>query len=162
MRLQKDKMRNNAKTWLVVLILSIASELGLSLESWAQNIHTAHDHIPNFAANPTISSASSGSWSSPATWRPARVPGPSDVVRISHTATYESITGDADVIGIDVGGTLRFATNQTTRLRVGTLLVLPNGALEIGTSSNPIPASLTAEIIIKNKALTTTIDPDQY
>jgi hypothetical protein len=61
--------------------------------------------------------------------------------------TYDSTTGDADVIGVDVGGTLRFYTAGATRLRVGTLMVLPSGALEVGTSSNPIPAAVTAEII---------------
>ena len=38
----------------------------------------------------------------------------------------------------------------------------PNDALEIGTESNPLPASYTAEIIIKDKALDATTDPDQY
>jgi hypothetical protein len=143
-------------------ILCVAAQLLFLSDGWGQLIHTAHDHIPNFAANPTISSASNGSWSSPGTWNPARVPGPSDRVGIRHTVTYDSTNGDADVIGIDVGGTLRFSTTQTTRLRVGTLIVLPNGTLEVGTSSNPIPPSVTAEIIIKNKALNLTIDPDQY
>src|SRR5215510_3563835 len=117
-------------------ILCVAAQLLVSVDGWTQLIHTAHDHIPNFAANPTISSASNGSWSNPGIWTPARVPGPSDVVIVKHTVTYDSTTGNADVIGIDVGGTLRFATNQTTRLNVGTLIVLPSGALEAGTSSN--------------------------
>src|SRR5262245_32230750 len=145
-----------------LLILFVASQLLFPSGGWAQVIHTAHDHIPDFSANFTISSASSGPWSSPNTWSPGRVPGSSDIVRIRHTVTYDSTTGDADAIGIDVGGTLRFSTTQTTRLRVGTLIVLPNGALEVGTSSNPISASSTAEIIIKNKALNTSADPDQF
>jgi hypothetical protein len=76
--------------------------------------------------------------------------------------TYDSTAGDADIIGIDADGMLRFSTAQSTRLRVGTLLVLPNGTLEVGTSANPIPASFTAEIIIKNKALSPSADPDQF
>jgi hypothetical protein len=131
-------------------------------DAWAQLIHTPHDHIPDFAANPTIRSARNGSWSNPATWTAARVPGPSDIVRISHTVTYESTTGDADVIGVEAGGTLRFSTIQSTRLRVGTLLVLANGTLEVGTSSNPVPGSFTAEIIIKNEPLNMSADPDQF
>ena len=128
----------------------------------AQVIHTAHDHIPNFAANSTIASVASGSWSTPATWAPARVPGPADVVRIRHTVTYASTTGDADVIGIDAGGTLRFSPTLSTKLRVGTLQVLLAGTLEVGTSSDPIPGSLTAEIVIKNKPLSGSTDPDQF
>ena len=57
---------------------------------------------------------------------------------------------------------LRFSSAQATRLHVGTLLVLPNGVLEVGTPSDPIPASFTAEIIIKNKALNPSADPDQF
>jgi hypothetical protein len=140
----------------------LMSHLSFPLAGRAQVIHTAHDHIPNFAANPTITSVSNGSWSSASTWTPARVPGSSDRVSIKHAVTYDSTTGDADIIGIDAGGTLRFSTTQNTRLRVGTLQVLPSGTLEVGTSSNPITASVSAEIIIKNKALNTTTDPDQF
>jgi hypothetical protein len=76
--------------------------------------------------------------------------------------TYDSTTGAADVIGINAGGNLRFAINKNTRLRVGTLLVLPEGTLEIGTPSTPIPASFSAEIIFKNKPLDSATDPNQY
>lgn len=144
------------------IVIAVASQLIIPVPGWAQLIHTAHDHIPDFAANPTLRSASSGPWSSASTWTPARVPGSTDIVRIAHTVTYDSASGDVDVIGIDAGGILRFATNQTTRLRVGTLLVLPNGTLEVGTASNPVAASSTAEVIIKNKSLNTSVDPDQY
>ena len=148
--------------WSPLLTLMVLGQLLWPVESRTEGLHTAFDHIPDFAANPTLRSAANGPWSSPSTWTPARVPSASDIVRITHAVTYDSTTGDADVIGIDAGGALRFSTSQSTRLRVGTLLVLPNGALEVGISSNPIPASLTAEIIIKNKALNTTTDPDQY
>ena len=57
---------------------------------------------------------------------------------------------------------LRFSVGQSTRLRVGTLIVLPNGVLEVGTAAAAIPASLTAEIIIRDIALNPTGDPNQY
>ena len=117
--------------------LAVAGMTLLAVEAGAQIIHTPHDHVPNFAANPTIRSAANGAWSSPSTWIPARLPAPADIVSIAHTVTYDSTTGDADVIGIEAGGVLRFSISQTTRLRVGTLLVLPNGALEVGTASVP-------------------------
>ena len=138
------------------------SLLVLSHDAAAQIIHTPHDHVPNFAANPTIRSAANGAWSSPFTWIPARLPAPADIVSVAHTVTYDSTTGDANVIGIEADGVLRFSIGQTTRLRVGTLLVLPNGTLEIGTASGPVAASATAEIIIKDNALNTATDPDQY
>jgi hypothetical protein len=145
-----------------LIVVSVVSSFLIASNGWAQVIHTAHDHIPDFSANFTLSSASNGPWSSANTWSPARLPGPGDVVRIRHTVTYDSTAGDADIIGIDADGMLRFSTAQSTRLRVGTLLVLPNGTLEVGTSANPIPASFTAEIIIKNKALSPSADPDQF
>ena len=73
-------------------------------EAAAETIHTPHDHVPNFAASPTIRSAANGAWSSPSTWTPNRLPAPTDIVSISHTVTYDSTTGDASVIGIDAGG----------------------------------------------------------
>ena len=136
-----------------LIVICVVSQTLIPSNGCAQVIQTAHDHIPDFSANFTISSSSSGPWSSANTWSPARLPGPSDIVRIRHTVTYDSATGDVDVIGIDTGGMLRFSSAQATRLHVGTLLVSPNGVLEVGTPSNPIPASFTAEIIIKNKAL---------
>lgn len=129
----------------------------------AQNvIPTSHDHIPNFAARPTISSAANGAWSAPSTWMPARAPGPADIVSISHSVTYDTTAGEADVVGIDAGGALRFVTTETTRLKVGTLIVLPNGRLEIGTPERPVAASVSAEIVIRDKALDPSSDPDQF
>jgi hypothetical protein len=136
--------------------------LTLAVQAPAQTIHTPNDHIPHFAASPSIRSASGGAWSSAATWTPARVPGASDIVSIAHTVTYDTTAGDVDVIGIEAGGMLRFATSQTTRLRVGTLLVLAGGSLQVGTSSSPVSPSHTAEIIIKDQPLNASIDPDQY
>jgi hypothetical protein len=125
-------------------------------------IHTGHDHIPNFAANPTIRSAANGPWSSPATWNPARLPVPGDIVSITHTVTYDTLAGYIEVVGIETGGVLRFATAQSTRLDVATLMVLPGGRLEIGTPLDPISPSVSAEIVIKDRALNLANDPDQF
>jgi hypothetical protein len=146
----------------IITLLTYSLLPGEEVQAAISSFQTHHDTIPNFAQNPTIRSAQSGSWSSVSTWNPSRLPGPADVVLITHTVTYGSTTGDVDTIGIDAGGTLRFSTTQTTRLRVGTLLVMPNGTLEVGTPSTPVPASFTAEIVIKNKALNSTSDPAQF
>jgi hypothetical protein len=149
----------------IVLLVAVLAFLPFAPRGDAQaqnNFQTHHDTIPNFAQNPTIRSVRSGSWSTPTTWNPARVPTTSDIVLITHVVVYDSTTGNPDTIGIGIGGILRFSTTQSTMLRVANLLVQPNGALEVGTASTPIPEHLTAEIIIKNKALNTTIDPDQY
>jgi hypothetical protein len=145
-----------------LVILAVAAHLLLPRDAAAQEIHTPNDHIPDFAANPTIRSAVNGSWSSPSTWTPARLPGANDVVSITHTVLFETTAGDADVVGVETGGTLRFATGQSTRLRVGILMVLPNGRLEVGTAANPVAPSVTAEILIKDKPINLTIDPNQF
>ena len=123
---------------------------------------TPFDTIPNFAFTPTLRSAQSGPWSAAATWTPARLPLPTDVVLVEHTVTYDSLAGVADVVGIDAGGTLRFSTAQSTRLATGVLLVMPGGALEVGTPAAPLPGSLTAEIVIRNRPLVPATDPDQF
>jgi hypothetical protein len=143
--------------------LFLAPHAGWAQHSHPQNdITTPNDNIPDFAANPTIRSAANGNWSSPSTWTPARVPGPADVVSIAHTVVYDTTGGDVDVIGIASGGTLQFVTGQSTRLRVGILMVLPSGRLEVGTASNPVAPSVTAEILIKDRAINTTTDPNQF
>ncbi|HEX2446090.1 MAG TPA: G8 domain-containing protein [Vicinamibacterales bacterium] len=139
-----------------------AALLSGAVRADAQIVHTPHDHIPNFAASPTIRSAGAGPWSSPATWTPARVPAGSDIVGIAHAVTYDTTSGDALVVGIEAGGALRFSVGQSTALRVGTLLVLPGGVLEVGTPATPVPASLTAQIIIRDVPLNASADPDQY
>lgn len=123
---------------------------------------TPYDTIPNFAQNHTIESVANGSWSSAGTWSPARVPIASDIVAVSHTVAYDSTIGDVDTIGIASGGTLHFSTTQNTSLRVANLIVHLGGTLEVGTPSAPIPAHLTAEIVIKNKAINTSTDPNQF
>ncbi len=126
------------------------------------------DTIPNFAQNPTIQTVQNGNWSNASTWNPARVPQAGDVVLIKHSVTYDSLTGDADVIGIEASAILRFKTNQNTQLKVGTLLVMPNGTFEVGTAATPIAANVTAEIIIKDIPIDTSnnevgvFDPEQF
>jgi hypothetical protein len=123
---------------------------------------THHDTIPNFAHSHTIVSVRDGAWSSPSTWSPARVPAVGDVVSIPHTVLYDSVTGDVDTIGIEAGGTLRFSTSLDTTLRVATLVVMPDGTLEIGTPAAPVEDSATAQLVIRNKPLNPTSDPNQY
>jgi hypothetical protein len=72
----------------------------VSTDAHGQVIHTPHDHIPDFAAAPTIRTAGPGAWSSAPTWTRARLPGPADIVSIAHAITYETTAGDAAVIGI--------------------------------------------------------------
>lgn len=161
--------------WRSVLRWTAAAGRGTALAAEADDhpghFHTSHDTIPNFAMTPTITSAGSGAWSSPGTWSPSRVPIANDValIQAGHTVTYDQVS-DVGLAAVGVKGMLRFRTDVSTRLKVGTLLVTPTGALEIGTAASPVPPEITAERIIANRPLATTSpdphtgirDPKQY
>jgi hypothetical protein len=145
-----------------ICLITIAAVVMAASTASAQVIHTPHDHVPDFAANPTIRSAGPGSWSSPSTWNPARLPGSTDVVSVTHPIDYDTTSGDAAVVGIRAGGVLRFSTTVPTLLSVGTLLVLGGGTLEIGTPAAPVSSDVTAQIVIKDSPLDGSADPDQF
>lgn len=130
--------------------------------SHGANCTTPYDTIPDFAGNHTISSVQNGAWSSPSTWSPARVPLASDIVMVRHNVSYDSMTGIAEVIGVDSAANLQFRTDIPTKLQVGTLKVYSGGALTIGTAANPVAASVTAELVIRNRPINLTTDPDQF
>jgi hypothetical protein len=110
----------------------------------------------DLCATPTISSARSGAWSDPLTWSPARVPGANDLVRIDpgDTVTY-NVVSDAAITCVGVVGRLAFSTSANTRLTAATVIVYQEGALTIGTTAAPVPAGVTAELVIANRAPTT-------
>ena len=133
----------------------------------AQHVHDgksglAHG-VPDFCAAPTISSVASGNWSSASTWSPARVPGAGDKVRVgAGTSVTYDLQSDASLDCVSVEGALRFRNNASTRIKVANLMVKDAGTFEVGTSASPIPAGVTAEIIIADKPLDTNFDPEQF
>src|SRR5438093_8836457 len=82
------------------------------------------------AASPNIRfdvrSARSGKWSDARTWLDKRAPRSGDNVQIrtGHVVTYDAASEDA-VRVLHVAGTLTFARDKSTRLKVGLLKVLP-------------------------------------
>jgi hypothetical protein len=154
------KMKARAGVFLTVM-------LGLASPAFAQHLHTGGTGlphgIPDLCAAPTVTSAASGSFSNPATWSPQRVPGAGDRVSIAAgtTVTYDA-TSDLPLYCMDVSGSLRFRTDLSTRLTVGTLLVLDTGVLEIGTVSAPVNPGVAAELVIASTPLDTVNDPEQF
>lgn len=129
----------------------------------AAPIHTPHDNIPDFCENPTKTSVGSGNWSSAATWSPAGVPAANEIVAINtgHTITFDaSSTPSLNCVGVK--GVLNFKTDANTRLTAGTVMVYAGGTMTLGTTSTPVASNVTAEIVIANKALNLSFDPDQY
>jgi hypothetical protein len=113
------------------------------------HVITYTDSFPRFANPPTITSARGGSWNDPTMWKENRIPGAGDKVAIDdgHVVQYDSVS-DAAITAIEVRGSLIFATTQNTRLTVGTLMVMPQGKLEVGTPARPVPTGVQAEIVI--------------
>ncbi len=80
-----------------------------------------------FAAEPVvIKSTKSGQWSAKDTWEGKAVPGAGDrvLIRTGHAVTYD-VKADAVVRGINVAGTLAFATDTDTLLNVGLIKIQP-------------------------------------
>ena len=119
---------------------------------------------------PVIKSARSGPWSAKDSWEGKAVPGGGDrvLIRTGHTVTYD-VKSDAVVRGVNVAGTLAFATDTDTLLNVGLLKIQageayseegfdcdghamkpedgkPLPALVVGTMDSPIAAGKTATI----------------
>ncbi|MEM1406753.1 MAG: G8 domain-containing protein [Bacteroidota bacterium] len=91
----------------------------------------------------------SGHWSDLNTWQNREVPGNQAKILIptGFTLTVDDVIG-ARVKIIRNEGKLRFSTHTNTELKVETIVQGMKGELEMGTSSSPVPASLTSKIII--------------
>ena len=158
-------------TRLSVLIAGLVCAPVMLSPAFAQ---AAHDHampmtvhgvpggVPDFCGNPTVTSVASGAWSSPATWSTKKVPGANDRVKVSakHDVVYD-VVSDRRMTCIEVDGRLAFRTDANTRMKVVNLVVMEGGALEVGTVTKPIPANVTADIIIADQAPDPAVDPAQ-
>jgi hypothetical protein len=120
-------------------------------------------NIPDFCANATIRSVSSGAWSNPAIWSPARVPGAADVVNVDAgtTVSYDISSGTA-IPCLAVNGRLAFRNDHNTLLTVGTMMIMRTGELEVGSAAAPVGAGFTAQIVIANNPINTGSDPEQF
>ena len=131
----------------------------------SQQLVTHVDRIPDFGQNPTIVSVGSGPWSSPATWSANRVPAGGDVVQISAgtTVVYDIVsTAHIGAVEIKSGAMLQFRPDVNTQLTVGNFLVLAGGTLQVGTAATPVAPNVTANIVIVDQAINTSVDPAQY
>lgn len=118
--------------------------------------------IPRICAGATVTAVADGAWSAAATWSTGRVPAAGDkvLIRPGTRVTYD-VVSDAPIACIDVEGALLFRTSANTRLTVGTITVFEAGRLEIGTVDAPVPADVTAEVVITDQPIDTTRDPEQ-
>lgn len=115
-------------------------------------------HLILDPGGPVITTVSDGSWHEAATWD-VRIPEAGDVVYVRHHVTFGAVADVRDVV-IDDGGVVVFEPEAETLLRVETLHVYPEGALEIGTVEAPITGR--AEIVIADTPLDLVRDPGTY
>ena len=105
----------------------------------------------------------SGNWSDPAVWQNGELPaaGARIVIPQDTTLTVDSvIPHDFKTIGIH--GTLNFATNVDTELRVDTIVSAPHGRFEMGTATDPIAANVNARVVFTDDgSIDTSWDPEQ-
>jgi len=155
------------RRWLVSMFALMAVALCSSALAQDAHLHTPGvsgmpQGIPLFCAKPTVTSVANGMWSSPSTWSTNRVPAANDKVAIAagHTVSYDA-RSDAKIECIEVGGKLTFKTDANTRLKVVTIMVLEDGALEVGSPARPVAADAVAEIVAADQPFNLDIDPAQ-
>lgn len=112
-------------------------------------------------ADGVIRTAASGPWSAAATWEGGKVPsaGAKVLIRPAHRVVYD-VKSDVTIRGVNVAGTLTFATDKSTQLNVGLLKIqgvdeyseegfdceghfeaaadAPRATLEVGTPQQPV------------------------
>ena len=87
----------------------------------------------------THTAVKGGAWNNPQTWRNGRLPAEGSRVLIPHGIRVILTSKQSERIKtIRVDGMLRFASWNDTELRVNTMVISPDGRLEIGTKRNPI------------------------
>ncbi|MEO1497007.1 MAG: cadherin-like domain-containing protein [Planctomycetota bacterium] len=106
--------------------------------------------------------AQSGAWSDPTVWENGQLPGAGARIVIPDglSVTVDSqLAPEFETLRID--GTLRFATDVNTRLKVDTLVSKRDGLLEVGTAAIPIRPDVTAEIVFADDgAIDRAVDPN--
>ncbi len=111
-------------------------------------------------ADATHTAVNSGDWSNPNTWdNSVPAAGARVIIPTAITVTVDGVF-TARLATIRVDGTLQFATNTNTELRVETIVTMPGSQFFIGTSDNPIATNSTAKILIlDNGNINTSYDP---
>lgn len=99
------------------------------------------------AEEATHRAVATGDWSDGATWADGVIPGAGAKVLIPEGVTV-TVDGELapEIKTVRADGTLAFATDVNTELKVDTLVTGYTGTLQIGTAAAPIDADVTARI----------------
>ncbi len=112
-------------------------------------------------ADITHTAIANGAWSDARTWKDARVPANDANVLIPRGVTVALDRAEpARLRAVRVDGKLLFAPDRDTALLVDTIIVTPDGELQIGTPALPVSAEKTARItFIDRGPIDTAWDP---
>ncbi|QDT70045.1 Bifunctional hemolysin/adenylate cyclase precursor [Planctomycetes bacterium MalM25] len=99
-------------------------------------------------ADVTHTAVTSGAWSDPNTWEGSQVPttGARVLIPLGAQVTIDAVL-QAEPHSIRVDGTLSFATDRDSELRVDTVVVTEMGALHMGTAETPVQSGVTAKLL---------------
>ncbi|MCA9139237.1 MAG: hypothetical protein KDB00_20830, partial [Planctomycetales bacterium] len=120
-------------------------------------ILTAHDTVPRMIGADVVA-LQDGRWSDADTWG-GQLPESNDNVRILEGIDVV-FDADATIANLEVFGSLSFAPDVDTSLRLRTIYVMPVGELTIGSEVSPIVAS--SEIVFLDGPIDEGKDPFQF
>src|SRR5262249_19076605 len=116
-----------------------------------------------FVGTPTISTIKSGDWTDPSIWSLGRMPTNQDRVLItSGTQVNYGTVSSVHLDALEIDGSLIFATSKNTKVIAGSITLMPWGTLQGGTAASPVGSNYKAEIVIADKAIDTSTDPQQF
>ena len=97
----------------------------------------------------TSTAIASGGWSDAGIWSGGRIPQQNDNIAIPEgLEVVVDAKVDERLRTVRVDGTLSFATDVASELMVDTLIVSPQGSLEMGTADKPIANDVTSRLLI--------------
>lgn len=97
-------------------------------------------------SGPAVASVQNGDWSNPSTWNSSvPVTGDNVIIGAGTTVTY-SLASSPDLGVIDVQGALVISESVSTQLTFTNMTVEYGGLLQIGSTDNPVPPSVTATL----------------
>ena len=98
-----------------------------------------------------------GDWFDPSTWQNRQVPGnDADVLIPQERDVWYGRESEARLDTLRVDGSLRFASQNNTKMLIDTFAVAPQGSLMIGSENSPVEANKKTQIIFTSD---TAIDP---
>jgi hypothetical protein len=121
------------------------------------NAATLFDGIPNWGRTATVSAKQSGRWQNASTWNTGRVPTTGDTVLIPAGLTVTLDDKRPIARTVVVSGILRYDPARPSLLSAATVLVRPDGVLEMGTDAAPLQS--TAALTLRGDAYPSAEDP---